>query len=156
MWLAEYRELEVAVKILNENERLFVDNSNEEFQREVDFMRQLRHPNIVLFLGVGSFKEDGNLFLVTEFVIRGSLHGVLMDASIGLTYEQQIRFCLDSSLEMRFLHGLNPPRIHRDLKAANFLVSQNWVVKVSDFGTARRLLKSQENEITSPETKFNG
>ena len=51
---------------------------------------------------------------------------------------------------MRFLHGLNPPRIHRDLKAANLLVSQNWVVKVSDFGTARRLLKSQENEITSP------
>ena len=150
VWLAEYRELEVAVKILNENERLFVDNSNEEFQREIDFMRQLRHPNIVLFLGAGSFKEDGNLFLVTEFVIRGSLHGVLMDASIGLTYEQQIRFCLDSSLGMRFLHGLNPPRIHRDLKAANLLVSQNWVVKVSDFGTARRLLKSQENEITSP------
>ena len=150
VWLAEYRELQVAVKILNENERLFVDNSNEDFQREIDFMRQLRHPNIVLFLGAGSFEDDGNLFLVTEFVIRGSLHGVLMDTSIGIAYRQQIQFCLDSALGMRFLHGLNPPRIHRDLKAANLLVSHNWVVKVSDFGTARRLLKSQQNEVTSP------
>ena len=147
VWLAEYREMQVAVKILNENERLFVDNSNELFQQEIDFMRHLRHPNIVLFLGAGSFQTDGNLFLVTEFVSRGSLHGVLTDGSTSLTVDQNIGFCLDSANGMRFLHELNPPRIHRDLKAANLLVSQNWVVKVSDFGTARRLLKSSKDEI---------
>ena len=65
-----------------------------------------------------------------------------MDSSISLTVEQQLGFCLDSAKGMQFLHELNPPRIHRDLKAANLLVSQNWAVKVSDFGTARRLLKS--------------
>ena len=147
VWLAEYREMQVAVKILNENERLFVDNSNELFQQEIDFMRHLRHPNIVLFLGAGSFQTDGNLFLVTEFVSRGSLHGVLLDGSTSLTVNQKIKFCLDSANGMRFLHELNPPRIHRDLKAANLLVSQNWVVKVSDFGTARRLLKSSKDEM---------
>ena len=147
VWLAEYREMQVAIKILNENERLFVNNSNEQFQQEIDFMRHLRHPNIVLFLGAGSFQTDGNLFLVTEFVSRGSLHGVLMDRSTSLNVDQNIGFCLDSANGMRFLHELNPPRIHRDLKAANLLVSQNWVVKVSDFGTARRLLKSSKDEI---------
>ena len=122
---------------------------------EFIYFRNLRHPNIVLFLGAGSFRKDhdgndgkfpsiqkGNLFLVTEYVKRGSLHGVLMDSSISLTVEQQLGFCLDSAKGMQFLHELSPPRIHRDLKAANLLVSQNWVVKVSDFGTARRLLKS--------------
>ena len=39
VWLAEYREMEVAVKILNENERLFVSNSQQQFQQEIDFMR---------------------------------------------------------------------------------------------------------------------
>ena len=39
VWLAEYREMDVAVKILNENEQLFVANSQEQFQQEIDFMR---------------------------------------------------------------------------------------------------------------------
>ncbi|XP_065845603.1 dual specificity protein kinase shkA-like [Oscarella lobularis] len=143
--------MQVAIKILNENERLFVNNSNELFQQEIDFMRHLRHPNIVLFLGAGSFQTDRNLFLVTEFVSRGSLHGVLTDGSTSLTVDQNIGFCLDSANGMRFLHELNPPRIHRDLKAANLLVSQNWVVKVSDFGTARRLLKSSKDELNQGE-----
>jgi serine/threonine protein kinase len=40
---------------------------------------------------------------------------------------------------MAFLHGLRPARLHRDLKSPNLLVSESWVVKVSDFGTTRLL-----------------
>ena len=68
---------------------------------------------------------------------RGSLNRLLMDSSVELDWEMQVRFALDAAKGMRFLHGLTPERIHRDLKSPNLLVSDHWVVKVSDFGTSR-------------------
>lgn len=52
---------------------------------------------------------------------------------------------LDTAEGMAFLHGLRPARLHRDLKSPNLLVSESWVVKVSDFGTTR-LLNHLQNE----------
>lgn len=37
---------------------------------------------------------------------------------------------------MAYLHGLDFPIIHRDLKSGNLLVADNWTVKVADFGTS--------------------
>lgn len=38
---------------------------------------------------------------------------------------------------MNYLHTLNPPIIHRDLKSQNLLVDENFNVKVTDFGLAK-------------------
>ena len=46
---------------------------------------------------------------------------------------------MDGALGMQFLHNQNPPKIHRDLKSANLLVTQYFVVKIGDFGTARQI-----------------
>lgn len=37
---------------------------------------------------------------------------------------------------MTYLHNMNPPMIHRDMKSNNLLVDEHRRVKVSDFGTA--------------------
>ena len=68
---------------------------------------------------------------------RGSLRHVLDDEGIQLTTRRKIQFATDVAKGMKFLHNLDPPRLHRDLKGENLLVSESWVVKVADFGLGR-------------------
>ena len=72
-----------------------------------------------------------------EYRERGSLRNVLYDLSIDIDYERKLSFAMDSARGMHFLHTLEPPRIHRDLKSDNLLVSRDWIVKVADFGLGR-------------------
>eukprot|EP00117_Sycon_ciliatum_P047227 scpid11131/ scgid4220/ Probable serine/threonine-protein kinase drkC; Receptor-like kinase 3; Receptor-like kinase C; Vesicle-associated receptor tyrosine kinase-like protein 3 len=104
-------------------------------------MRAIRHPNIVLFIGGGHMVERDNRpvpFIVMEHMARGTLRQILADSTVSVDLAQQLRFALDIAKGLRFLHSLSPPRIHRDLKSTNLLVSDRWVVKVSDFGSAAR------------------
>ena len=131
VWRAQYRDMEVAVKMLiGEDDPI----SSLEFAREIKFMQTIRHRNIVLFIGAGKTSPQEQPFLVVEFAHRGSLRHVLEDVSIDMSPESKISFALDASKGMEFLHNLDPPRIHRDLKSDNLLVSRSWIVKVADFG----------------------
>lgn len=136
--LAGYRDILVAVKKL---QRHLTDEENAEtFRHEAETMRTIRHPNVVLFLGAGSFRSTQQAFLVMEFVKGGTLIEKLTDVeNVAIDHPQRLRFALDIAKAMRYLHSQDPPRIHRDLKSCNLLVSQQWVVKVSDFGTSRRI-----------------
>ena len=136
--LAEYREIQVAVKILHHgpNRPIMGSDTSQLFEQEIDFMRRTRHENIVLFLGWG-VASTGGLFLVTEYLRRGSLNSVLQTYRDSLTLERRVQFARDSAEGMRYLHTKG--RIHRDLKSANLLVGGNWMVKVADFGSARTL-----------------
>ena len=132
--LAQYRDLPVAVKMLKANDDPEVSLN---FAKEIKFMQTMRHPNIVLFLGAGRTAPPEQPFLVLEFTRRGSLRKVLDDDDIFLSNRRKLDFAVDASKGMTFLHNLNPPRIHRDLKSENLLVSESWVVKVADFGLGR-------------------
>ena len=135
VYKAEYREITVAVKRLQSFESSN-NRSSQEFDREIEIMKTLRHPNIVMFFGGGRF-EDSTSFLVLEYMPRGSLGTLLRNKSFQLANPQKRSFALNAAEGMAFLHGLEPPRVHRDLKSFNLLVSDRWVVKVADFGTAR-------------------
>ena len=73
------------------------------FEREIDFMRRTRHENIVLFLGWG-VTSTGGLFLVTEYLRRGSLNSVLQTYRDSLTLKRKVKFARDSAEGMKFLH----------------------------------------------------
>ena len=148
----------VAVKKIRESVRLAMDEASEDFEKEMKFMRTIRHTNIVLFIGVGHL--DGAPILVTEFCARGTLkvpllptsiiaficaifhhcihiniQNILCDAAIELPWTKRLGFALDAACGMRFLHQLTPPTMHRDLKSSNLLISESWAVKVADFGS---------------------
>ena len=137
-----YRDMIVAVKYLSE--MMFSDQTiKKEFEREVEVMRGIRHPNIVMFFGAGEREREERgrkisyPFLVIEFMERGTLKKILDSSQISLTYRDKVGFALNTAQGMQYLHALSPPRIHRDMKSANLLVSHSWVIKVSDFGSAR-------------------
>ena len=73
---ADWDGLTVAVKEINEAVRIFDTGSENEFQRESEFLQKTRHPNVVRFFGSGH-KPDGSPFMVLEYMALGSLYDLL-------------------------------------------------------------------------------
>ncbi|KAH0875816.1 hypothetical protein HID58_073178 [Brassica napus] len=107
----------------------------EEFRSEVQIMKKLRHPNIVLFMG--AVTRPPNLSIITEFLPRGSLYRLIHRPNNQLDERRRLRMALDAARGMNYLHSCSPMIVHRDLKSPNLLVDKNWVVKVCDFGLSR-------------------
>ena len=97
---------------------------------EIRFLRTLRHKNIVFFHGAGVW-FDGSPFLVTEYLTMGSLRTVLKSDTMILSASRRLSLALGAATGMHCLHSLDPPRLHRDLKSANILLSEQWVPKVA-------------------------
>ncbi|XP_065840163.1 dual specificity protein kinase shkA-like [Oscarella lobularis] len=81
-----------------------------EFAREIEIMTLHSHKNVARFFGAGKIAAK------------------LLLSSAPLSMVRKLRFALDASRKMEFLHCQSPLRIHRDLKTANLLVDRSWVV----------------------------
>ena len=113
-----------------------------DFHSEVTLMRALRHPNIVIFMGL----VMDPVCLVTEYCHNGNLFDLLHDTiedeqgerfAVKIPWQRRVRIALDVARGMNFLHTSSPVIIHRDLKSLNILVDEKWTAKVSDFGLSR-------------------
>lgn len=132
---AEWHGSDVAVKVLADQD--FHNDQLKEFLREVAIMKRIRHPNVVLFMG--AVTKHPHLSIVTEYLPRGSLYRLIHRAAPGeiLDRRRRLRIALDVAKGINYLHCLNPPIVHWDLKSPNLLVDKNWSVKVCDFGLSR-------------------
>ncbi|KAL7614640.1 hypothetical protein Lser_V15G06156 [Lactuca serriola] len=128
---AEWHGSDVAVKVLTVQD--FQDDQLKEFLRE----KRVRHPNVVLFMGAVTVRP--HFSIVTEYLPRGSLFRLIHRPTAGEIMDQRrrIRMALDVAKGINYLHCLNPPIVHWDLKSPNLLVDKNWTVKVCDFGLSR-------------------
>uniref|UniRef100_A0AAY4AEH7 non-specific serine/threonine protein kinase n=1 Tax=Denticeps clupeoides TaxID=299321 RepID=A0AAY4AEH7_9TELE len=84
--------------------------------------------------------------LVMEYMETGSLETLL--ASEPLPWELRFRIIHETAVGMNFLHCMNPPLLHLDLKPANILLDAHYHVKISDFGLARWNGFSRDNDIS--------
>ena len=106
----------------------------EALKREISLLRDLRHPNIVQYLGCSSSSEYLNIFL--EYVAGGSVQTMLN--SYGALPEPLVRSFVRQILNgLSYLH--NRDIIHRDIKGANILVDNKGTIKISDFGISKKL-----------------
>ncbi|OAY83077.1 serine/threonine-protein kinase CTR1-like [Ananas comosus] len=135
VYRAEWHGSDVAVKFLADQD--FHDDKLKEFLREVSIMKRVRHPSVVLFMG--AVTKRPHLSIVTEYLPRGSLYRLINRAAAGeiLDMKRRLRMALDVARGINYLHCLNPPIVHWDLKSPNLLVDKNWSVKVCDFGLSR-------------------
>ncbi|KAL5569551.1 hypothetical protein UlMin_026126 [Ulmus minor] len=146
VYRADWHGSDVAVKILKEQD--FHAKNFEEFLKEVAIMKHLRHPNIVSF--IGAITQPPNLAIVTEYLSNGCLYKLLQrpDAGVILDEKRRLNMAIDVAKGMNYLHQLQPPIVHRDLKSPNLLVDSTYTVKVCDFGLSR----SKENTFLSSKT----
>ncbi|KAG5973888.1 hypothetical protein E4U55_000192 [Claviceps digitariae] len=109
----------------------------EALKREMGLLRDLRHPNIVQYLGCSSSADYLNIFL--EYVPGGSVQTMLN--SYGALPEPLVRsFVRQILMGLSYLHGRDI--IHRDIKGANILVDNKGTIKISDFGISKKLEQS--------------
>ena len=102
----------------------------------------LSHPNICTVHEVG--EAEGKLYVVMELI-----DGKPLSVSIrsgGLPYESVIRYGVQISGALTHAHGRSI--VHRDLKSANVIVTPEGLVKVLDFGLARRLSSAEQDGVT--------
>ncbi|PFH59873.1 hypothetical protein XA68_11765 [Ophiocordyceps unilateralis] len=103
-------------------------------KREISLLRDLRHPNIVQYLGCSSSADQLNIFL--EYVPGGSVQTMLN--SYGALPEPLVRSFVRQILTgLSYLHDRDI--IHRDIKGANILVDNKGTIKISDFGISKKL-----------------
>jgi tetratricopeptide (TPR) repeat protein len=102
------------------------------FQREAQAAARLRHPQIVQLYDVG--EANGRPFYTMEFVEGGSLAQKLAGKPQPAKVAASIVAALAKAVQTAHDEGV----VHRDLKPANILLTAGGVVKISDFGLARR------------------
>ncbi|KAL2318255.1 hypothetical protein Fmac_032131 [Flemingia macrophylla] len=133
----------VAVKVLRPD----AAQGRSQFQREVEVLSCIRHPNMVLLLG--ACPEYG--CLVYEHLSNGSLDDRLFCRGNTPPIPWQLRFKIAAEIAtgLLFLHQTKPePLVHRDLKPANILLDRNYVSKISDVGLARLVPPSVADSVT--------
>lgn len=105
-------------------------------------MKQCDHPNLVRLYAVCTQEEP--FYIITEFMAGGSLLDYLRDTEKNiLTIQAMVDMCAQIANGMRYLEERK--LVHRDLAARNVLVGEKIsgvpVVKVADFGLARKLME---------------
>ncbi|KAM6541647.1 hypothetical protein CsatB_006094 [Cannabis sativa] len=123
----------VAIKILESSKQGWKD-----FALEFDIISSLKHKHITPLLGI--CVEDNALISVYDFLPKGSLeenlHGKKEDKFV-LSWELRYDVAIGIAEALHYLHKESPqPVIHRDIKSANVLLSNEFEAKLSDFGLA--------------------
>jgi TonB family protein len=120
----------VAVKVLRESEQLPPEEREryeERFRREAEAAGGLHHPDIVRVYDVGPS------WLVMEFIEGQTLSVYLRSARLTVGQTSALVGRVADALDYAHRHGI----VHRDVKPANIMITEDGGVKVMDFGVAR-------------------
>ncbi|KAJ3504953.1 hypothetical protein NMY22_g17751 [Coprinellus aureogranulatus] len=100
--------------------------------REVNILRRLSHANIAEFMGI-SFKMELRPCIIIKYYKNGTATKYLEDNP----YTDRLGMIRDVADGLAYLHTLEPPVVHGDLKGCNILVKDDGHVVLTDFGLAR-------------------
>ena len=111
-------------------------------EKEIKLLENLRHPHVITYFN--SFKQNGNIYIIIEYINGGSLEDLLMK---NINQQKRIDEKTLWDLLIQSLSGLlylheKRKIIHRDIKPDNLLLDSEGHLKISDFGVSA--IKSDE------------
>ncbi|CAK9319960.1 unnamed protein product [Citrullus colocynthis] len=137
-------KIEVAVKKISHESR----QGMKEFVAEIVSVGRLRHRNLVALLGY--CRRKGELFLVYDYMRNGSLDSYLHELpEITINWEQRFEIIKGVASGLFYLHEqCEKVVIHRDVKASNVLLDDEFNGRLGDFGLAKMYERGADPRTT--------
>ncbi|KAK9691840.1 hypothetical protein RND81_09G223500 [Saponaria officinalis] len=124
----------VAIKKLTKGTK---DDMISSFLSELGIIAHVDHPNTAKLIGYG---VQGGLHIVLQLSSLGSLGSLLHGSRENLDWDIRYKIALGTADGLRYLHeGCQRRIIHRDIKADNILLTENYDPQICDFGLAKWL-----------------
>ena len=118
---------EFAIKIINKN-KLKQKMKNTMF-RETEIISYLKHPNIITVYQM--LEDEENFYIIMENCKRGELFDYIVEHQ-NLSENEAAMFFYQLINGVEYIHSQNI--VHRDLKPENLLLTENYIIKIIDFG----------------------
>ncbi|NXQ64951.1 RIPK2 kinase, partial [Anthoscopus minutus] len=105
--------------------------------KEAEILHKARFSYILPILGICN--EPEFLGIVTEYMTNGSLNQLLhgKDVYPDIPWCLRFRILYEIALGVNYLHNMNPPLLHHDLKTQNILLDDVFHIKIADFGMSK-------------------
>ncbi|CAA2959209.1 lysM domain receptor-like kinase 3 [Olea europaea subsp. europaea] len=136
------RDQEVAIKRMTATK-------TKEVLAEMKVLCKVHHTNLVELIGYAA--SDAELYLIYEYAQKGSLKNHLHDPQnkghTSLSWIMRVQIALDAARGLEYIHEHTKPHyVHRDIKTSNILLDGSFRAKISDFGLAKLILKTNDGE----------
>lgn len=128
------KELALDETTLERNEK-----AREMFQREADLLRTIDHPQIVKVLD--RFNEQGRDYLLLDYIPGNNLRQYV-STNGPLRASKVVDLALEMLSMLEYLHGLDPPIVHRDFTPDNLIWRDDGSLVLVDFGAANQFVGS--------------
>ncbi|XWS29350.1 hypothetical protein CRYUN_Cryun24cG0021800 [Craigia yunnanensis] len=125
-------------------------DSIDQVMNEIKLLSSVSHPYLVRLLGCCI--EEGEPILVYEFMPNGTLSQHLQrERGEVLPWTVRLTIAAETAKAIAYLHSVNPPIFHRDIKSSNILLGYNYRSKVADFGLSRLGMTESSHISTAPQ-----